>query len=58
MHGFKVGDRVCNGQVQAVVLRLVADDAVEVRYELGGHEPVIEPAMYFRAVSANPGGSM
>lgn len=48
-HNFKVGDRVRNGVCAATVIRLIADDALEVRYD-GDRDLTVQAAAYFHRI--------
>lgn len=50
-HGFRVGDRVRNGDARATVVGLISDDALSVLYD-GDDEPTIEIAAYFRRLES------
>lgn len=47
---FKVGDRVANGMAKAVVVQLIADDALSVIYD-GADKETTEMASSFRLLS-------
>ena len=51
-HDFKIGERIFNGGASATVLRIIADDALEVIYDCDpDREPVCEPAFYFKRLA-------
>jgi hypothetical protein len=53
-HTFRQGDRVCNGQAYATVVRTIADDALEVIYDSDiDNETTTECAMYFKHLKAD-----
>ena len=54
-HTFRPKDRVINGRSKATVVRLIADDALEVVYDNDvDREPQVEVASYFRPVAEAP----
>ena len=54
-HNFKPGERVRNGQSAATVVRLIADDFLEVIYDHDAdQDKTTECAGYFKPLHMNP----